>query len=219
MARQTGSSPTSRRPALAGPKTVGSLVGGLGSPKTEATGLVLAGPSGPPPALPDPSNWLSAIVDPQTRHWLALLRYHTIVPTGTDVEQARRDLAPALFRARRALAPSTPEEITRALRILAETLQQAMPEPDGVMAYVAVLQSTPYQALRLGFVEILKSYAYPRWPYPAELLAACAASEAEIRFWCQSIERACALLEKADAARSSHAADVQGVAPGQGPGR
>jgi hypothetical protein len=114
-----------------------------------------------------------------------------------DREQAHRDLAPAYWRAQRALAPAEPENITEALRVLAETLCVHLPEDDGLMVYVSLLQALPYRALRYGFLEILKTYSYPRLPHPAELLAACSPAAHELMFWEQSLKRALTLIEKA----------------------
>src|SRR5687767_11435325 len=132
-----------------------------GEPGSPKTGAILAGPSGPPPALPDPSDLAIAIVDPPAKHWLALLRYKSKLPEGIDPLEVRRALEPALHRARRALAPAEPEHITQALEVLAETLQVSMPGPDGVLSYIGVLQQLPRRALKAGFVRILENYNYP----------------------------------------------------------
>ena len=82
------------------------------------------------------------------------------------------------------------------LEALADTLQTGMPEENGQLVYVGLLQQVPYLALRIGCVELLKTFAYPRLPYPAEILAACGHAHAELQFWAQSIDRAFILLEK-----------------------
>ena len=113
-----------------------------------------------------------------------------------DRTEARRWLEPARFRARRALAPAEPDDITKALEALADTLQTGMPENHGQLMYIGLLQQVPYLALRIGIVELLKTFVYPRLPYPAEILAACGPAHAELQFWAQSVDRAIALLEK-----------------------
>jgi len=71
-----------------------------------------------------------------------------------------------------------------------------MPEENGIVVYVSLLQQVPLLSLRIGCVELMKTFLYPRLPYASEILAACAASHAELQFWAQSVNRALALLEK-----------------------
>jgi hypothetical protein len=120
------------------------------------------------------------------------------VPSGIDRAQVRRDLAPAYQRAERALAPADPEGIVEALKFVAETLHVELPEGDGLMAYVALLQAIPMRALKPGFLKILETFAYPRMPMPAELLTACGGPAHELMFWHQSLKRAIELLDKED---------------------
>ena len=158
--------------------------------------MILSGPSGPPPALPEPSKLSATIVDELTKRLLTSLRYKTTWPSDQDRTEARRWLEPARFRARRALAPAEPEHIIKAIETLADTLQTGTPEQNGQLVYIGLLQQVPYLALRVGCVELLKTFAYPRLPYPAEILAACGPAHAELQFWAQSVDRAIALLEK-----------------------
>jgi hypothetical protein len=119
-----------------------------------------------------------------------------VIPAEIDRAQARRDLAPAYQRAERALAPAEPEAIIEALKLVAETLRVDMPEGDGLLAYVHLLQAIPLRALQPGFMRILETFAYPRMPMPAELLTACGGPAHELMFWHQSLKRALLLLEK-----------------------
>jgi hypothetical protein len=127
---------------------------------------------------------------------LASLRYQTRIPEGIDPAEARAVLAPALDRARRALDPAGPEQITKALAAIADMLQVALPEEDGLALYVALLSKLPYPVLRQGMVRVAETHAWPRLPYPKEILDACRMPQAELEFWLRSIERGLALLEK-----------------------
>src|SRR5215217_8491587 len=135
MPAPTASPHTSHQRELSTPTTAESSDGKPGSAKTD---LILSGPSGPPPDLPEASALSSKILDELTQRLLASIRYKTTWPIGLDRTEARRWLEPARFRARRALAPAEPDDITKALEALADTLQTGMPENHGQLMYIGL---------------------------------------------------------------------------------
>lgn len=68
--------------------------------------------------------------------------------------------------------PADPEEIVQILSMTAATLQVELPEEDGIVVYVAVLQDVPQHVLRLAMQEVLRSHGYRTLPLPSEFLAA-----------------------------------------------
>lgn len=124
------------------------------------------------------------------------MRYQTRLPPSVDRDQARRDLAPAHDWARRALAPADPAAIIKSLTMVADMLQCSMPEPDGIELYVAALQVVPTEALRHGMMELIRTHAYPRLPYPVEIIRACQVPTAELKFWQARLIHAQQLLEE-----------------------
>jgi hypothetical protein len=176
--------------------SIGTKPGGAGSPSPPTSNVVIEGPSGPPPELPEPSKSAQKIVDAETRHWLALMRYQTHLPPEVDRTEARRVIAPALGRARRALEPASSDQIVKAISMMADMIQCSLPEPDGITLYVAVLQDLGHEAIRRACMDICKTHPYPRLPLPSEILKAGALPQAELMFWHQQLERAMLLLSK-----------------------
>ena len=67
--------------------------------------------------------------------------------------------------------PADAEEIVQVLSMTAATLQVELPEEDGIVAYVAVLQDVPQHVLHMAMKEILRTHSYRTLPLPSEFLA------------------------------------------------
>lgn len=174
--------------------SVGTKLSSAGSPSRLSSNAVIEGPSGPPPALPEPSRSLRKIVDAETTHWLASMRYRHRLPETVNREQALRVIEPALRRIEEAMQPADPEQIVKALSMIADMIQCSLPEPDGMTIYVAILQDLSYAAIRQACMDICRTHPYPRLPLPSEILTAGALPHAELQFWHQRLLHGMQLL-------------------------
>lgn len=66
---------------------------------------------------------------------------------------------------------SDSDDIIKILRMVANTVQVEMPEEDGLVAYVALLQHLPRHVIQLAALDVLRTHTYRTMPLPAELLA------------------------------------------------
>jgi hypothetical protein len=93
------------------------------------------------------------------------------------------------------MRPADPDQIVKALSMIADMIQCSLPEPDGMAIYVAVLQDLSYAAIRHACMEVCRTHPYPRLPLPAEILRAGALPQAELQFWHQRLVAGLQLLD------------------------
>ena len=69
-------------------------------------------------------------------------------------------------------APCTGEEIANALKLMADTIQCELPEPQGIMVYAQLLYHLPSNVLKQACIYCLRTHKWRTLPLPAELLEA-----------------------------------------------
>lgn len=170
-------------------KQIGSVITGLVPESPCPTGqLPIVTGSGGPPSLPRPRSIASlvkedprdelpplvrAIVTEPTARLISLLRFDPAALDPRYHAAALKRLTELQQQIQPWLAPpASDEQIVRTLETIASTFQVSLPEEEGLMIYVAVLQKLSAQALKAAAVEICKTHKYKTMPLPAELLEA-----------------------------------------------
>lgn len=86
--------------------------------------------------------------------------------------------------------PAEPTEILDIMSMLASTIQVELPEEDGLMAYISLLQELPAFVVKEAALEVLRTHTYRTLPLPGELLQSRPAMAwKQERLWLEKICR------------------------------
>ncbi len=66
--------------------------------------------------------------------------------------------------------PASDEQLVECLQLIADTIQVTLPNENGLMVYIALLEDTPAEIVKQACIDTLKTHTYKTMPLPGEIL-------------------------------------------------